>query len=144
MELDNEHKESPMTGEQHHKMDDLDTQVKMMAKIGSCYSPSFSPDGSCIAFVSNLSGVPQVWTVPTAGGWPEMVTALEDQVYEVVWSPDGEWLAFSLAPGGGMNRQIYLVRPDGTGLCRMTDGGKDNNWPGRWTYDGTALAFSSN
>ena len=80
--------------------DDLETSVTMMAKIGACWSPSFSPDGSRIAFISDLNGVPQVWTIATEGGWPELVTALDDQIYGVSWSPDGAWVAFSLAPGG--------------------------------------------
>ncbi len=116
----------------------------MMAKIGACWSPSFSPDGKRIAFVSNLNGIPQVWTVPTEGGWPDLVTALDDQVGGVSWSPDDSWLAFSLAPGGGMNQQVYLVRPDGTSLHRLTDGGKENNWLGDWTHDGRALTLASN
>jgi dipeptidyl aminopeptidase/acylaminoacyl peptidase len=124
--------------------DDLAATVGRMARIGSCTSPSFSPDGKRIAFISNLSGVPQVWTVAAEGGWPQAVTALEDQVGGVEWSPDGGWLALSLAPGGGMNQQVYLVRPDGRELHLLTAGGKDNNWLGGWTHDGRALAFSSN
>jgi dipeptidyl aminopeptidase/acylaminoacyl peptidase len=124
--------------------EDLAATVGRMARIGSCTSPSFSPDGRQIAFISNLSGVPQVWTVAAEGGWPQAVTALEDQVGGVEWSPDGAWLALSLAPGGGMNQQVYLVRPDGRELHRLTDGGKDNNWLGGWTHDGRALTFSSN
>jgi len=115
-----------------------------MAKIGSCHSPSFSPDATRVAFISDLNGTPQVWIVPTQGGWPELVTSLDDQVQEVSWSPDGTWLAFSLAPGGGMNRQVYLVHPDGTGLRRLTDGGKENNWLGPWTHDGHSLMLASN
>jgi Tol biopolymer transport system component len=67
----------------------LETAVARMARIGSCRSPSFAPDGRRLAFVSDLSGVPQVWTVATEGGWPEQVTALDDQVLGVAWSPDG-------------------------------------------------------
>jgi dipeptidyl aminopeptidase/acylaminoacyl peptidase len=125
----------------------LETAVARMARIGSCRSPSFAPDGRRLAFVSDLSGVPQVWTVATEGGWPEQVTALDDQVLGVAWSPDGAWLAFTLAPGGGMNQQIYRVRPDGTGLQRLTDGGSENNWISAaqpWTHDGRALLVASN
>ena len=124
--------------------DELETAVARMAKISRCMSPSFSPDGSRIAFVSDLNGIPQVWTVATEGGWPELVTALDDQIYGVSWSPDGDWLAFSLAPGGGMNMQIYLIHPDGTGLRRLTDGGEVNNWLGPWTHDSRMLAIASN
>jgi dipeptidyl aminopeptidase/acylaminoacyl peptidase len=123
---------------------ELEREVTMMAKIGSCSSPSFSPDGRSIAFVSDLSGVPQVWIVPAEGGFPRAVTALDDQVGSVSWSPTGDLLAFMLAPGGGMNVQVYLVRPDGTGMRRITAGGTTNNWFTGWTHDGGRLTISSN
>ena len=106
----------------------LESTIKSMARIGHCFSPSFSPDASRLAFVSDLNGLPQVWTVPTVGGWPELVTSLDDQVNNVFRSPDGAWLAFSLAPGGGINRQVYRIRPDGTELGLLTAGGKETNW----------------
>jgi dipeptidyl aminopeptidase/acylaminoacyl peptidase len=123
---------------------DLDHAVTLMARIGSSTSPSFSPDGKQLAFVSNMSGMPQVWTVAAAGGFPSMVTAMDDPVGGVTWSPDGQWLAFNVAPGGGFNEQIYIARPDGTGLRRLTEGGKENNFLGDWTHDGRYLTFSSN
>jgi dipeptidyl aminopeptidase/acylaminoacyl peptidase len=126
------------------KVDQLETSVAIMAKIGACWSPSFSPDEKRLAFISNLNGLPQVWTISTESGWPELVTASDHQIHRVSWSPDGEWLAFLLAPGGGMNQQIYLVHPDGTGLRHLTDGSKENNWLGSWTYDGRSLVLSSN
>lgn len=43
-----------------------------------------------------------------------------------------------------MNSQIYLVRPDSTALRRLTPGGKDNNWLGAWTEDGSIFSVSSN
>lgn len=124
--------------------DDLETSVARMAKIGSCGSPTFSPDGKRLAFVCNLSGAPQVWTAPAEGGWPTMVTALDDPVGGVTWSPDGQWLAFALAPGGGMNVQVYLVRPDGSGLRRLSDGGKETNGLSGWSHDGKLLGWNSN
>ena len=108
--------------------EELAATIARMAKIGSCYSPTFSPDGKQIAFVSDMTGVPQVWTVGVEGGWPRQVTALDDQVGGVSWSPVGNWLAFSMALGGGMNQQVYVIRADGQKMKRLTDGGKDNNW----------------
>ena len=124
--------------------DELESTVSLMSKIASANSPSFSPDGKRIAFVSNITGIPQVWTVPTGGGWPELVTASEDPVGTVAWSPQRSVLAFSLAPGGGMNEQVYLVHPHGTGLRRLTSGGKETNQRGLWSRDGRLLAVASN
>ena len=124
--------------------DDLERSVALMARIGSASSPSFSPDGRTLAYVTNLGGLPQVWTVDAAGGYPQLVTAFDDPVGFVEWSPADEWLAFTLAPGGGMNEQVYLVRPDGTGVKRLTDGGKETNRLGPWADDGATLAMGSN
>ena len=40
------------------------------------YSPSWSPDGSRIAFISERSGSPEVWVVPAAGGAATQLTEL--------------------------------------------------------------------
>ena len=49
-----------------------------------------------------------------------------------------------MAPGGGLNEQIYLARPDGSELRRLTEGGTENNFLGGWTPDGRYIFFSSN
>src|SRR6266508_993788 len=125
-------------------VDDLDRAVTLMARVGSSASPSFSPDGKRIAFVSSLQGIPQVWVMPAEGGFPTLVTASDDPVGFVSWSPDGALLAFNVAPGGGLNEQIYVVKPDGTGLRRLTEGGNGSNFLGEWTHDSRFITFSSN
>jgi dipeptidyl aminopeptidase/acylaminoacyl peptidase len=123
----------------------LAVSVARMAHIGRAFSPTFSPDGKRLAFVSDLNGIPQIWIVPTEGGFPQLVTIDNDPVSTVRWSPaDSNSLAFSLAPGGGMNTQVYVVRPDGSGLRRLTPGAKDNNSFAGWTHDGRSLMVGSN
>ncbi len=126
------------------KAAELDELVASIVEIGFCRSPSFSPDGERVAFVSDESGAPQLWIVPAEGGTPARMTNLEDPVERVLWSPTGEWLALTVAPRGGMNRQLYVMRPDGTALRRLTDGKSENNFMGVWTPDGRALTMSSN
>ncbi len=124
--------------------DDLERSVALMGKIGFTNFPNFSPDGKTIAFISNLSGVPQVWTMTASGGFPRLVTALDDPVKFLTWSPDGNWLAFTVAPGGGFNEQIYIARPDGSDLRHLTRGGKESNFMSGWTRDGKHIFVSSN
>lgn len=130
-----------MTEISDHKIPDA---IRLMAKIGRCWSPSLSPDQRQIAFVSDITGIPQVWRMPISGGFPERVTSIEEQVNQVQWSPTSDWLAVESAMGGGMNSQIDIVRPDGTGLRRLTVGGLSNNWLNMWSKDGESILFSSN
>ena len=53
---------------------ELTERVSRMARIGSVTAPSFSPDGRWLSVISNVSGVPQVYVMPSTGGWPRMVT----------------------------------------------------------------------
>jgi dipeptidyl aminopeptidase/acylaminoacyl peptidase len=123
---------------------ELERNVALMAKVGACWSPSFSPDGTKIAFVSNMSGVPQVYVMPATGGFPQQVTALDDAVDSVNWSPAGDLLAIAVAPGGGLNTQVYVLKPDGGGPRLLTEGGKENNFFDHWSSDGKTVAISSN
>lgn len=126
------------------RADDLEARVAAMARVGSASSPTFSPDGTRLAFVSNLTGQPQVWTIPVSGGFPELVTPLEDPVGQVRWSPAGALLAFTVAPGGGMNEQVWVVRPDGSGLRLLTAGGHETNRLSGFTRDASRLLVASN
>lgn len=123
--------------------DTLAARVTAMARIGGAYSPVFSSDGSRLAFLTNISGSPQVWVMPAAGGYPQQVTALDDPVGALDWSPTSDRLAYSVAPGGGLNTQIYLAAPDGSDVRRVTPGGEVNSFFDGFMHDGR-LAFGTN
>ncbi len=56
-----------------------------------------------------------------------------------VWSPDGKWIAFSWTPRSGESG-IYIIRPDGTGLKRLTT--VRGATPSGWSPDGKLIAFT--
>lgn len=118
--------------------------VEAIASIRSAGGPNFSPDGARIAFISSASGIPQVWTMAADGSDPRQVTRLSDPVQSVDWSPLGDLLAYDVAPGGGLNVQIYVSRPDGSEARRLTAGGRENNALTGWTDDGQRLMAASN
>lgn len=115
-----------------------------IASIRSASSPSLSPDGRRVAYITNVSGSPQVWIASTEGGAaPQQVTRLPDPVQSVRWSPAGEWLAYDVAPGGGLNVQVYIAHSDGSGARLITAGGTVNNRLNGWTHDGARLAYET-
>jgi dipeptidyl aminopeptidase/acylaminoacyl peptidase len=128
---------------QTNSKDDLAASVARMARVGNAVAPRFSPDGKWVSYIANMSGAPQVWIVPSDGGYPRMVTNGDDPVTQQEWSPASDWLAIAIAPGGGLNTQVYVVKPDGTGMRLLTQGGKDNNAFNAWTEDGKQIAIDS-
>jgi Tol biopolymer transport system component len=119
-------------------------KIAAIGRINFVQSPALSPDGSKLAYLSNASGSPQLWRKTLATGDTQQITNLPDPLQSVQWSPDGQWLAYDVAPGGGLNAQIWLMRPDGTGAKRLTAGGKENNFLDGWTDDSRFLRIDTN
>lgn len=58
-------------------------------------SPTWSPDGTTIAFSSDRSGSRQVWTIHPQGGEPRQLVKFPVEVDNLRWSPRGDYIAFS-------------------------------------------------
>lgn len=125
-------------------VDGLEISVARMAAIGYSFGASFSPDGKQILFISSSTGVPQAWKAGIDGAGLEQITKFDDPVGSALWSPAGEHLAVSVAPGGGLNTQVYLLPAQGGEPKQITEGGEVNNWLTEWSQDGRYLAYSSN
>lgn len=114
--------------------------------------PAWSPDGRRIAFASNRSGAFEIWTVQSDGTGARRVTrgARGDYgSFYPAWSPDGRWIAFASSFRTPENQEIYVVRPDGRQLRRLTRTAGDVDVLGddaapTWSPDGSRIVFASN
>jgi len=122
----------------------------------------YSPDGSKIAFSSDVEGTFQVWVMNADGsGNPTQLS--DDDVYAAMgdWSPDGSQIVFTSArnstgcsrrdypgsPSGRVectenNREIYVMNADGSDQTRLTDDPADDVGPA-WSPDGSQIVFQS-
>ena len=101
--------------------------------------PSWSPDGSQMAFVARAAGNNDIFVTPI-GGTPVNVTGTAGSDYGPSWSRDGTQIVFSSDRAG--NHELYVMRPDGSGLRRLTQTPRlDESFP-VWTPDGR-IVFAS-
>ncbi|GHH05680.1 hypothetical protein Srubr_05190 [Streptomyces rubradiris] len=108
-----------------------------------CWYPSPDPSGTRVAFICDRGGVPQLWTGPVDGEDVHLLDDGPDPVTEVSWSPDGRWIAYTTAPGGGEHTRVLCVRPDG-GDRHILAGAEPGSSAhlGCWAYDGSAVAVT--
>lgn len=113
-------------------------QLSLIRTVTEC---ELSPDGQTVAFVTDITGALELWTVPAAGGWPTQLTNLDEQVADIRWSPDGRWIVFTSDYGGNERRDLYRV-PAGGPIEKLTDTKLSETNP-RFSPDGKRLAFTA-
>jgi dipeptidyl aminopeptidase/acylaminoacyl peptidase len=97
-------------------------------------SPTWSPDGSMLAFVSTTSGPARLYRYHLGDAFdtlPGAATSGAD--VEPAWSPDGTRLAFASNRTGPT--ELYLLPLSGGSAAPITDDGGPNGEPA-WTPDG--------
>ncbi|MBW4042801.1 MAG: S9 family peptidase [Acidobacteria bacterium] len=99
-----------------------------------------TPDAKRVAFISDRSGTPEVWVqeVVLHGDAPpaQRIPLSADPVIEVSWSADSRWLACTVATGGGVRTQVWVVRPDGSEARRIAGDHLEHAELGPWTRSG--------
>jgi dipeptidyl aminopeptidase/acylaminoacyl peptidase len=103
----------------------------------------FSPDGAWLAFVTDRSGTPQLWRVPTAGGAAERLTD-HDRVGAYRFSPDGLRIAYGADAGGSELWQIWVMDADGKNARRLSERDDRIHHLRGWTADGRSLLVHTN
>ena len=112
----------------------------VLAQNEPIMSPSWSPDGSHLAYVSFETGHAVVYVQSLYTNQRMVLADFRGSNSAPAWSPDGKQLAVVLTRDG--SSQIYLVRPDGSGLRRITFSGAIDTEP-NFSIDGQHLLFTS-
>jgi dipeptidyl aminopeptidase/acylaminoacyl peptidase len=118
--------------------------IEQYLNIKSASAPTFSPDGKKIAYLSNDSGLSQIWMIDLAENKPRMITSYEDNIGFVKWSPAGNGLIFGKAHGGDENTQLFWMANNGIEIKPLTSDPKVRYNFGAWAEDGKKIYYASN
>jgi Tol biopolymer transport system component len=105
-------------------------------------SPSWSPDGTKIAFSSNRDGNWEIYVMNADGsGVTRLTTNRSADDAAPVWSPDASRIAFHTNRDD--NYEIYVMNADGSGQTNLTkESGSEDAYPS-WAPDGSRIVFAS-
>ena len=118
--------------------------------------PSWSPDGTSIAFSStrydpsinvcepggDFRCPTDIYTVDADGGNVTRLTADPASEYQPQWSPDGSRIAFVQAFNGTATA-IYVMETDGTGVRQVSSAVGGSDFSPSWSPDGKQIVFAA-
>ncbi|MGC9334997.1 MAG: hypothetical protein ACP5JJ_12665 [Anaerolineae bacterium] len=112
------------------------------SQSGFLSAPTWSADGSQIAFVSDQDGNADIWVTDTSGKNLVNLTQHEAKDHSPAWSRDGEWIAFA-SLRDALYWELYVMRADGSDVQRLTWWDDASDLSPTWSPDDTRLAFAS-
>ncbi|MFM2396696.1 MAG: hypothetical protein RLZZ434_1278, partial [Pseudomonadota bacterium] len=118
---------------------DGENGVTMVSSKEPIISPTWSPDGSKMAYVSFEKKKPIIY-IQTLSGQRTVLASFKGNNSAPAWSPDGSKLAIVLTYGA--NSQLYTINADGSNLQPLTKSSTIDTEP-NWSPDGQWIYFSS-
>lgn len=103
-------------------------------------SPTWSPDGGKLAYVSFEAKKPVIYVHDLSSGRRHVAANFKGSNSAPAWSPDGRKLAVVLTKDG--NSQLYLVGADGSGVTRLASSPGIDTEP-QFSPDGQWIYFTS-
>jgi dipeptidyl aminopeptidase/acylaminoacyl peptidase len=116
--------------------------VSRFLNVQAAWAPSLSPDGSQMAFRTEITGQSQLWVADVAGGWPRQLT-FGEAVVEHAWAPDGDSILYSTDRGGNGRVGFYVIAPDGMQEDELMAPSEAFRVFGSFTADGRKIVYST-
>ena len=109
---------------------------RLTSAPGNEFDPHWSRDGRSILYATDTA----LRLLPAAGGPSRLVVRLAS-IWGASWSPNGKLIAFTGSRPGESRAHLYVVRPDGSELRRLT--GEVTSDTPTWAPSGKLIAFGT-
>lgn len=119
--------------------------IEDFLKVSAAWSGEFSPEGTHIAYLSNETGTSQIYVMKADGRDTKQLTAFEDNVEFIVFSPvQNDIVLFGKSAGGNEQTQFFLLSIETGNITPLTNTPSVRHNFGDWSPDGTQICYSSN
>jgi dipeptidyl aminopeptidase/acylaminoacyl peptidase len=119
--------------------------------VRSASTPSWSPDGSALAFLTDISGVSEAWRVrldptldATTQRWPDQLTFGGERVSAAVFAPGDERIILASDTGGSELTQLALLPSGGSPAQPLTNAPNAIAHFAEWSPDGQRILYAGN
>jgi Tol biopolymer transport system component len=117
--------------------DNVRNAIRVTRQTGQIQTPSVSPDGKELVYLSDSGGHGNLWIAKVDGTAARQITFEQDPNVVVgvpVWSPANDDIVFILTREGRASQ--WLIHSDGTGMRQLVPSGVWAYWSpdGRWLY----------
>ena len=117
--------------------------------VRMAYGASFSPDASQLSFLTDITGVAEVWSTPidthaSSSAWPTQITFRGDRCMSATFAPKSNALLITGDVGGNERTQLYLASADGAIFDTLTTKPEVMYLFGGWSPDNLRISYSSN
>lgn len=111
--------------------------------VRSASGGSLRRDGERLAFLTDITGTAQLWTLDAPLAWPEQLTFYPDRLMFASYNPRRDTIAFGKDEGGNEVQLIYTIGGSGGLAERLSQQEAKHLWGG-WSHDGASAAWAHN
>jgi Tol biopolymer transport system component len=112
---------------------------RVTRQTGHVQTPSPSPDGRQIVYLSDNGGHSNLWVVEADGSGARQITFEEDPAVKIgvpMWSPSGDQILYLVSRGHRVD--LWLIDPDGSGNRQLITEG----WGACWSSDSQSIYYT--
>ncbi|MFD2446640.1 alpha/beta fold hydrolase [Bacillus sp. CGMCC 1.16607] len=111
--------------------------------VRTAKNPIYDPTGQNLSFITDYTGLPQVWELSNKQGWPSQVSFTEERIMFIKYISGTTKRILGMDVGVNEKTQLFLLKENGD-LLPLTNSPEHIHHYGGSSSDGKWIAWSSN
>ncbi|MEH7457637.1 S9 family peptidase [Bacillus sp. JJ1127] len=117
--------------------------IKPYLHVRTAEKPVYHPTGESLNFITNITGLPQVWELKKGNDWPTQISFTDERIIFMEYISGTTKRIIGMDAGVNERQQLFLLEDDGE-LISLTDSPDYIHHYGGSSPDGKWIAWASN